>query len=193
MAKLVDAAAGRVECGQQGDCVSAHRDSTRSGCRSCGLRKAALISAAVWSTRRLRPARRSAAAIRLTDSLAAAAGVGAMPSAPATPVRNQTADLITTRASIRWVEGCSDLSRSDPAKLFDSTSGGGHRRPVVRRHGKTNDCQAFISGLGCSLPRESSYRKTLAGRQAFFQDAADAAALASAGLGSKIDLNGCSG
>jgi hypothetical protein len=59
--------------------------------------------------------------------------------------------------------------------------------------GKTNDCQAFISGLGCLSLAESSYRKTLAGRQAFFQDAADAAALASAGPGSKIDLNGCSG
>jgi hypothetical protein len=39
----------------------------------------------------------------------------------------------------------------------------------------------------------SSDRKTLAGRQAFVQDAGDAAALAGAGPGSKIDLNGCSG
>jgi len=59
--------------------------------------------------------------------------------------------------------------------------------------GKTNDCQAVISGLGCLSIAESSDGKTFAGRQAFFQDAADAAALDGAGPGSKIDLNGCSG
>jgi hypothetical protein len=58
---------------------------------------------------------------------------------------------------------------------------------------KANDCQVSISGLGCLSLAESSDGKTLAGRQAFFQDAADAAALAGAGPGSKIDLNGCSG
>jgi len=64
---------------------------------------------------------------------------------------------------------------------------------VVRVTGKANDCQVPISGLGCLSLAESSDGKTLAGRQAFFQDAADAAALAGAGPGSKIDLNGCSG
>jgi hypothetical protein len=59
--------------------------------------------------------------------------------------------------------------------------------------GKTNDCQVVISGLGCLSLAESSDGKTLAGRQAFFQDAADAAALDGAGPGSTIDLNGCSG
>ncbi len=59
--------------------------------------------------------------------------------------------------------------------------------------GKTNDCRVVISGLGCLSLAESSDGKTLAGRQAFFQDAADAAALDGAGPGSKIDLNGCSG
>jgi hypothetical protein len=59
--------------------------------------------------------------------------------------------------------------------------------------GKTNDCQVVVSGLGCLSIAESSDGKTFAGRQAFFQDAADAAALDAAGPGSKIDLNGCSG
>ncbi len=59
--------------------------------------------------------------------------------------------------------------------------------------GKTNDCQVVISGLGCLSVAESSDGKTLAGRQALFQDAADAAALDAAGPGSTIDLNGCSG
>lgn len=59
--------------------------------------------------------------------------------------------------------------------------------------GKTNDCRVVISGLGCLSIAESSDGKTLAGRQAFFQDAADAAALEGAGPGSTIDLNGCSG
>ena len=54
-------------------------------------------------------------------------------------------------------------------------------------------CQVVISGLGCLSLAESSDGKTLAGRQAFVQDAADGAALAGAGPGSKIDLNGCSG
>jgi hypothetical protein len=40
---------------------------------------------------------------------------------------------------------------------------------------------------------ESPDGTTLAGRQAFTQDTADAAALDGAGPGSKIDLNGCSG
>jgi len=59
--------------------------------------------------------------------------------------------------------------------------------------GKTNDCQVAISGLGCLSIAESSDGNTLAGRQAFLQDQADAAALDAAGPGSKIDLNGCSG
>jgi hypothetical protein len=59
--------------------------------------------------------------------------------------------------------------------------------------GKTNDCQIVVSGLGCLSIAESSDGKTFAGRQAFFQDAADAAALDGAGPGSKVDLNGCSG
>jgi hypothetical protein len=59
--------------------------------------------------------------------------------------------------------------------------------------GKANDCQVVISGLGCLSLAESSDGKTLVGRQAFVQDAADAAALAGAGSGSKSDLNGCSG
>ncbi len=59
--------------------------------------------------------------------------------------------------------------------------------------GKTNDCQVVISGLGCLSVAESSDGKALAGRQALFQDAADAAALDAAGPGSAIDLNGCSG
>jgi hypothetical protein len=58
--------------------------------------------------------------------------------------------------------------------------------------GKTNDCQVVTSGLGCLSIAESGDGKALAGRQAFFQDAADAAALDGAGPGSKIDLNGCS-
>jgi hypothetical protein len=59
--------------------------------------------------------------------------------------------------------------------------------------GKTNDCQVATSGLGCLSIAESSDGKALAGRQAFTQDAADAAALDGAGPGSTIDLNGCSG
>ncbi|OBJ09698.1 DUF4189 domain-containing protein [Mycobacterium sp. 1465703.0] len=59
--------------------------------------------------------------------------------------------------------------------------------------GKTNDCQLVTSGLGCLSIAESSDGKTLAARQAFTQDAADAAALDGAGPGSTIDLNGCSG
>jgi hypothetical protein len=58
--------------------------------------------------------------------------------------------------------------------------------------GKTNDCQVATSGLGCLSIAESSDGKTLAARQALFQDAADAAAIDAAGPGSKIDLNGCS-
>jgi hypothetical protein len=59
--------------------------------------------------------------------------------------------------------------------------------------GKTNDCQVVISGLGCLSIAESPDGKTVAGRQAFTQDAADVAALDGAGPGSTIDLNGCSG
>lgn len=59
--------------------------------------------------------------------------------------------------------------------------------------GKTNDCQLLTSGLGCLSIAESNDGKTLAARQAFSQDAADAAALDGAGPGSTIDLNGCSG
>jgi uncharacterized protein DUF4189 len=58
--------------------------------------------------------------------------------------------------------------------------------------GKTNDCQVSVSGLGCLSIAESGDGKTLAARQAFFQDQADAAALAGAGPGAKVDLNGCS-
>jgi hypothetical protein len=47
--------------------------------------------------------------------------------------------------------------------------------------------------LGCLSIAESGDGKTLAGRQAFTQDAADAAALNGAGPGSTVDLNGCSG
>jgi hypothetical protein len=59
--------------------------------------------------------------------------------------------------------------------------------------GKTNDCQVVVSGLGCLSIAESPDGKTLSGRQAWTQDAADAAALDGAGPGSTIDLNGCSG
>ncbi|WP_406815800.1 DUF4189 domain-containing protein [Mycobacterium sp. M23085] len=59
--------------------------------------------------------------------------------------------------------------------------------------GKTNDCRVLTSGLGCLSVAESGDGKTLAARQAFTQDAADAAALDGAGPGSTIDLNGCSG
>jgi hypothetical protein len=59
--------------------------------------------------------------------------------------------------------------------------------------GKTDDCQLVTSGLGCLSIAESSDGKTVAGRTALFEDAADAAALDAAGPGSKIDLNGCDG
>jgi hypothetical protein len=59
--------------------------------------------------------------------------------------------------------------------------------------GKTNDCQLVTSGLGCLSIAESSDGKTLTGRVAPFQDAADAAALDGAGPGSKIDLRDCNG
>jgi hypothetical protein len=58
--------------------------------------------------------------------------------------------------------------------------------------GKTNDCQISTSGLGCLSIAESPDGKTLAARQAFTQDAADAAAIDGAGPGSTVDLNGCS-
>jgi Domain of unknown function (DUF4189) len=57
--------------------------------------------------------------------------------------------------------------------------------------GKTNDCQVVTSGLGCLSIADSSDGKTLAGRTAFSQDAADAAALAGAGPGSTIGVHAC--
>jgi hypothetical protein len=57
--------------------------------------------------------------------------------------------------------------------------------------GKTNDCQLVTSGLGCLSIADSSDGKTVAGRTAFTQDAADAAALAAAGAGSTIGLHDC--
>ena len=57
--------------------------------------------------------------------------------------------------------------------------------------GKTNDCSVVTSGLGCLSLAESSDGKTLAGRVAPTQDAADAAALDGAGPGSTIDLHDC--
>jgi Domain of unknown function (DUF4189) len=59
--------------------------------------------------------------------------------------------------------------------------------------GKTNDCQVLASGLGCFSIAASSDGKVLAGRQALTQDAADAAALDGAGLGSTVDLRDCNG
>ena len=59
--------------------------------------------------------------------------------------------------------------------------------------GKTNDCQAVTSGLGCLSIAESSDGSALAGRVAFTLDAADAAALDGAGPGSKVDLHDCNG
>jgi Domain of unknown function (DUF4189) len=58
--------------------------------------------------------------------------------------------------------------------------------------GKTNDCYVVTSGLGCLSLAESADGKTLAGRIAPTQDAADAAALDGAGPGSTIDLHECS-
>jgi hypothetical protein len=57
--------------------------------------------------------------------------------------------------------------------------------------GKTNDCQVVTSRLGCLSIADSSDGKTVAGRTAFTQDAADAAALAAAGAGSTIGLYDC--
>jgi hypothetical protein len=59
--------------------------------------------------------------------------------------------------------------------------------------GQTNDCEMVTSGLGCLSIAQSSDGKAFAGRTAFNQDAADAAALDGAGPGSKVDLNGCNG
>lgn len=86
-----------------------------------------------------------------------------------------------------------DRTRSDPTK--NATQHKAEDAAVLWCDvtGNTNDCQVVISGLGCLSLAESSDGKTLAGRQAFVQDAADGAALAGAGPGSKIDLNGCSG
>ena len=57
--------------------------------------------------------------------------------------------------------------------------------------GETNDCQVVTSGLGCLSIAESGDGKTFAGRVAPTLDAADGAALDSAGPGSKIDLHDC--
>src|ERR1700758_1295627 len=57
--------------------------------------------------------------------------------------------------------------------------------------GKTNDCEVVTSGLGCLSIAESSDGTALAGRAAPTLGAADAAALAGAGPGSKIDLQDC--
>jgi uncharacterized protein DUF4189 len=57
--------------------------------------------------------------------------------------------------------------------------------------GKTNDCQVVTSGLGCLSIAGSSDGTALAGRVAPTLEAADAAALDSAGPGSKIDLHDC--
>jgi uncharacterized protein DUF4189 len=59
--------------------------------------------------------------------------------------------------------------------------------------GKTNDCQVITSGLGCLSVASSDDGKTFAGGVGFTQDAADAAALAGAPPGSKIDLHDCVG
>jgi hypothetical protein len=59
--------------------------------------------------------------------------------------------------------------------------------------GQTNDCQVLASGLGCLSIAVSADGKSFAGGNAFFQDAADAAALDGAGPGSTIDLRDCNG
>lgn len=85
-----------------------------------------------------------------------------------------------------------DRPRGDPIRLPDSRA---EDDAVLwcDVDGKTNDCRVVVSGLGCLSIAESGDGKTLAGRQAFSQDAADAAALNGAGPGSTVDLNGCSG
>lgn len=59
--------------------------------------------------------------------------------------------------------------------------------------GKTNDCQVVVSGLGCLSIAESSDGINRDRATSVHEDGADAAALAGAGPGSMIDLNGCSG
>jgi hypothetical protein len=59
--------------------------------------------------------------------------------------------------------------------------------------GQTNDCQVLTSGLGCLSIAVSADGKSFAGGNAFFQDAADAAALDGAGPDSTIDLRDCNG
>jgi hypothetical protein len=59
--------------------------------------------------------------------------------------------------------------------------------------GQTNDCQVLASGLGCLSIAVSADGRSFAGGNAFFQDAADAAALAGAPPGSTIDLRACNG
>ena len=79
-AQVLDAVAGGVERREQGARVLAHRGFDQNRLVQLRFPQLSFISAAVWSMPRLRPARRSAAAIRVTDSLAAAAGVGAIAS-----------------------------------------------------------------------------------------------------------------
>ena len=57
--------------------------------------------------------------------------------------------------------------------------------------GKTNDCQVVTSGLGCLSVADSADGKSIAGRVAPTQDAADAAALDGAGPGAKISIHDC--
>ena len=59
--------------------------------------------------------------------------------------------------------------------------------------GKTNDCQVLTSGLGCLSIAVAADGTSFAGGNAFFQDAADGAALDAAGPGSTIDLRDCNG
>jgi hypothetical protein len=59
--------------------------------------------------------------------------------------------------------------------------------------GQTNDCQVLASGLGCLSIAVSADGRSFAGGNAFFQDAADAAALAGGPPGSTIDLRACNG
>ncbi|WP_197504932.1 DUF4189 domain-containing protein [Mycobacterium sp. E3305] len=59
--------------------------------------------------------------------------------------------------------------------------------------GKTNDCQALTSGLGCLSIAEAGDGNALAARVAPTLDAADAAALEGAGPGARIDLHDCNG
>ncbi|WP_431233308.1 hypothetical protein ACQ856_00680 [Mycolicibacterium psychrotolerans] len=57
--------------------------------------------------------------------------------------------------------------------------------------GQTNDCAVLASGLGCLSIGVSADGKSFTGGNAFFQDAADAAALDAAGPGATIEMRGC--